>query len=253
MSIFSQFIKSFYSTKHIASYRFQKIGKTMLYVFFLSLLVALPMIYHTYSLANQQMQFFKEVAKEEVPDFEIKNGVLETNNPTQIVKERPTSTFIFDPNVTEIPSTYKNNLFTVAILKDKAIMNTFGNGWEVSYDTLTETVTKQTMENYFQIIEDMKPVLLVVIILLTYLSACFVQFFYTTIFAALGLLLKGPHRFTYKNVWNMTAYAMTIPAVFFIIMDAFMISIPFPHFLLYSFVTMMILFFTIREIPTPKK
>jgi Protein of unknown function (DUF1189) len=254
MSIFTQFIRSFYSTKDIASYRFQKIGKTILYLFFLSLLASLPIIYHLYSITNKELQFVKEVAIEELPEFEIKNGVLETASPTQIVKERPGFTFIFDPTVTEISSTYKNNAVTIALLKDKIIANVPGQEQTISYSTMGDmTVKKQDMINVFQTLEDIAPILFAVILILVYLSTCFTQFFYTTIFAALGMLLKGPHRLTYKHLWTMTAYAMTIPTVFFIIMDALMITMPFSSFLLYSFISLMILFLAIREIPTPKK
>ncbi|GGE74100.1 DUF1189 domain-containing protein [Priestia taiwanensis] len=256
MSIFTQFIRSFYSTKDIASYRFQKIGKTILYVFFLALLAALPMIYHLYSISNKELQFVKTVAAEELPDFEIKNGVLETANPTQIVKERPDFTFIFDPNVTEIPSTYKNNPVTIAVLKDKFIANIPGQEQTVMYDTLGDSpMTKQHVMDLFQTLEDIAPILFGIVAVIMYLYTCFTQFFYTTIFAALALLLRRqtPQKLTYKHLWTMTAYAMTIPTVFFIIMDALMITIPFSHFLLYSFVTMLILFLSLREIPTPKK
>ncbi|MEK3890716.1 DUF1189 family protein [Bacillus sp. FSL K6-3431] len=42
ITIFSMFIKSIYSVKHIAKFRFAGIGKTLQYVFFLALLYFLP-------------------------------------------------------------------------------------------------------------------------------------------------------------------------------------------------------------------
>lgn len=46
MNIFKQLFKSLYSPKDIAFYRFQGIGKTILYVFFLTLLSVIPTVYY---------------------------------------------------------------------------------------------------------------------------------------------------------------------------------------------------------------
>ncbi|MGQ0517969.1 DUF1189 family protein, partial [Bacillus sp. D-CC] len=54
MSIFTQLVKSVYSPKDMALFRFQKIGKTILYIMLLCLITTIPrtfffncLIYHS--------------------------------------------------------------------------------------------------------------------------------------------------------------------------------------------------------------
>ena len=67
MNIFKQFYKSMYSPKDIAVFRFQGIGKTILYVFFLTLLSLIPAIYYLSSSPISGVDTIQSSLKNELP------------------------------------------------------------------------------------------------------------------------------------------------------------------------------------------
>ena len=90
MNIFTQLVKSLYSPKDIAKYRFQGIGKTILYVFFLTFIMVLPLaIYFTMAFMTN-VDEFNTALKSDIPKFEIKDGTLtsDTDAPLLIKKGR---------------------------------------------------------------------------------------------------------------------------------------------------------------------
>jgi phosphatidylserine synthase len=60
MNFFKQFGYSIYAPNKIARFRFQKIGKTIFYLFILALLFSIPSIFHLINGFTLQIQNFKE-------------------------------------------------------------------------------------------------------------------------------------------------------------------------------------------------
>lgn len=85
MNIFKQLLKSLYSPKDIAKFRFQGIGKTIFYVFLLTLLSILPTTYHLVTDINMGNEVTKETLKEEVPPFSFENGQLSLDSSTPVI------------------------------------------------------------------------------------------------------------------------------------------------------------------------
>src|SRR3954451_14039108 len=88
MNIFKQFYKSIYSPRDIALFRFQGIGKTILFVFFLTFISVLPSIIYLSTALSTGIDAARSFIKDEAPDFSIKNGQLsaKTDVPVTINK-----------------------------------------------------------------------------------------------------------------------------------------------------------------------
>src|SRR3954453_21355810 len=119
MNIFKQFYKSIFSPRDIALFRFQGIGKTILYVFFLTFISILPSIIYFSTALTEGIDAAKSFIKDEAPAFSIKNGQLtaKTNVPVTINKDN--FTIIIDPTgaVSEDDAANEGNAF--ALLKNE--------------------------------------------------------------------------------------------------------------------------------------
>lgn len=96
MNIFQQFIKSLYSPETIAKFRFQKIGKTILYIFFFMLISTIP---PSTMLGLSINNFFNQTEKhlnETFPDFSIENGMLHSDLEEPLIIEEDGEYIIFD-------------------------------------------------------------------------------------------------------------------------------------------------------------
>ncbi|MCT8139718.1 DUF1189 family protein [Anaerobacillus sp. CMMVII] len=72
MNIFQQLVKSIYSPPTVAKFRFQGIGKTILYVFVLMLITTSISGYQLATMISTAANQFQNDLTNEVPDFEIK-------------------------------------------------------------------------------------------------------------------------------------------------------------------------------------
>ncbi|MDG4655518.1 DUF1189 domain-containing protein [Ectobacillus antri] len=251
MSIFTQLVKSIYSPKDIARFRFQKVGKTILYILLLSLLATIPETTQFGTMLKQQFSQLQNMVTSELPDFTIENGELRANISEPIIKEDETFTFLFDPNTTEYKSDALNGLY---ILQDRAITVSAGQVQTYTYDTFKEwTVTKEDIETFLSRVKSMYPIALFIIGFFLFLVNAFTTFIGVTFVAFIGnILARSLQRpMQYKQAWTLTAYSFTLPTVFFIIMDSLRIHVS-AHLFVFLFTAIFVLYLTIKEIP-PKK
>src|SRR4051794_32292401 len=122
MNIFKQFIKSIYSPKDIALFRFQGIGKTILYVFFLTLISVLPSIIFLSTALSTGIDSAKSIINDELPSFSIKNGQLSAQTKVPVTINKDDFTVILDPTGTidETDVVDAGNGF--ALLKDEFVL-----------------------------------------------------------------------------------------------------------------------------------
>jgi phosphotransferase system glucose/maltose/N-acetylglucosamine-specific IIC component len=80
MSIFKQFIKSLHSPKHIAAFRMQGIGKTIHYLFFLALVMCIPMIIYMILYAAGDNESARTVIETKLPILTLENDLMEANS-----------------------------------------------------------------------------------------------------------------------------------------------------------------------------
>lgn len=177
MRIPQLFIKSLYSLKSIAMFRFQKIEKTISYLFVLSFIVSIP------SLALFFLSFFSDVKNGQFLEF---------------------GSFFHEPDVGKT---------TAGII----------------------------------------PVFLFLTFLFILLSIAMIEFITTSILAGLGLLLNRifQRKLDYRQLWNMSSYAVALPSVIVGLSVLLPFSLPVPY-VFYFVLAFIILTAAIQKVPKPK-
>lgn len=255
MNIFKQFFKSLYSPKDIAIFRFQGIGKTILFVFFLTLISVLPSIYYLSTTLSTGLDTARTVIGDEFPSFSIKNGQLTTTTNVPIKINRDNFTIILDPTGAVSESDVEDDGNAFALLKDKFVLVTGGRTDTSPYSMLEGIdITKKSLLNFIDSIDGVKGIIIPVISLFLYLISSAANFIEISVLALIGLAIKNlsGRKLNYRQLWRMAAYSETLPTIFFTIMAAIKTTVP-NSFLINWFVAIIVLYLAINEIPKPKK
>ncbi|WP_078379688.1 DUF1189 domain-containing protein [Sutcliffiella halmapala] len=251
MNIFTQFIKSLYSPKDMASFRFQGIGKTILFVFFLVLITSIPLFVNLGTDVFKFVSSTQTIFKADTPDFYLEDGQFhaETDEPF-ILKDQDT-TIIFDPENELSIDEIRAYPEVLAIQKNEAIFQ-YGNTLEyIPFNDLQGVYfDKADFVSLIESVESSLPIIVTLLILAGYIFFSAIKFIQITILGLLGLVLKNSlkrHNLRFRHTWILSAYALTIPSVFFAIMDLLRVQIP-GAILLNFAVTIFVLFLVMKEI-----
>jgi len=251
INIFKQFYKSLYSPKDIASFRLQGIGKTILYVFILTILSVLPTIYYTNSTMKEAVVVAEETIKEDLPEFQIENGVLTSSEDQPITINKGNFSIIFDATgVMDVDNVSKTG-DTLALLQTEMVLGSGGEANSVPYSMMAmDSITKQDMITFIEGSDTAIAFILPIFSILIFLFSSGLDFIEISILALIGILLKNIVRkdLRYRHLWRMTAYSVTLPTVFFTIMGLFQTHVPFGS-LINWFVSLTILLLAIQEVP----
>ncbi|PLR85933.1 DUF1189 domain-containing protein [Bacillus canaveralius] len=252
MNIFKQFFKSLYSPKDIALFRFQGIGKTILYIFFLTLLSIIPSSYFLSTALIDGVNTARESIEEDMPDFTIENGQLssEENRPVTINKDG--FTIIVDPTGAVSEKDLSNEDNAVALLQNELVLVAGGQDQVHPYSMLGLNLTKNDVTQLLTNLDSMMGILVPVMIVVIYLFSSAIKFVEISILAFFGLMLKNlaGRNLQYRHLWRMAAYSVTLPTIFFAIMGALQTQVP-GGFLIHWFVSLLMLYLAIKEIPKP--
>jgi hypothetical protein len=254
MNIFKQFYKSTYSPKDIASFRFQGIGKTILYVFLLTLLSILPAIYYLSTMLTAGIEDTKSVMNNELPSFTIDNGSLSAETDVPLTIDKGDFTIMIDPTGVTTTEDVEDANNAIALLKNEIAVAAGGRIDTYSYSMLEGlTLSKEDFIDIVDTIDGMKGIIIPVMSLIMFLFSSAVNFIEVSILAWFGLLLKGlaGKNISYRHLWRMAAYSVTLPTLFFTIMSA--LNTPVPNsFIINWFVEIIILYLALKEIPSEK-
>jgi hypothetical protein len=254
MNIFKQFYKSTHSPKDIASFRFQGIGKTILYVFLLTLLSILPSIYYLSTMLTAGIEDTKSVMNNELPPFTIDNGSLSAESDVPITIEKGDFTIIIDSTGVITTEDVEDENNAIALLKNDFAVAAEGKIDIYSYSMLEGlTLSKEDIIDIVDTVDGMKGIIIPVISVFMFLFSSAVNFIEVSILAWFGLLLKSlaGKSISYRYLWRMAAYSVTLPTVFFTIMGALNTSVP-NSFIINWFVEIIILYLALKEIPNEK-
>jgi hypothetical protein len=256
MNIFKQLIVSLYSPKDIAKFRFQGIGKTILYVFFITLISTLPSFLYLSSAIIKGIDTSITTLNEDFPNFEIKDGKLFMDAEKPIEKSKNGFLFIMDDsgNVTsEDFGKRTNNGF--AILHHEFAFVGGGTLQTYPYSMLEGIeISKSDLSSFLHDIDNMLFIFLPILGGVTYIFSAGLKFIEISILAVIGLLMNNSlkRNISYRHVWRLSAYSVTLPTVFFTIMALFKTNVVGGIFI-HWFVTFVMLYLIIKEIPKPKK
>lgn len=238
----------------MARFRFQKLGKPILYVFLLMLLSSVPIgIITAVSFTNAYEDLKTHMG--DLPEFTLDDGTLKSEQSEPLIKKEDGNTFIFDATDEIKPDDVDSYESAIAFLKDRIIVMDSGTRQEFNYSNFSSmTFTKQDVSELTQNLDNLLPIFIPLLIFVVYLFQTGLKFIGITVLATIGLLLKSlaGRKASYKQLWVLSVYSVTIPTLFFTIMALVKTTVPF-GFLLYWFVAIMLLYLTIKEIPLPKK
>jgi hypothetical protein len=255
MNIFKQFYKSIYSPKDIALYRFQGIGKTILYVFFLTLISILPSVISLSTTLTTGIDTARTIINDELPDFSIEDGHLTAETKVPITLNKDDFSIILDPTGAISAEDVKDLGNSFAMLEDEFVLAAGGRFDTYPYSMLEGlNITKADLLDFINSIGGMKWVIIPVVSLFIYLLASAGNFIEVTVLALIGLILKNllGRKLNYRQLWRMAAYSETLPTLFFTIMTAIKTTVP-NSFMINWFVVIIVLYLAINEIPKPKK
>lgn len=255
MNIFKQLVLSLYSPKAIASWRTQGIGKTILFVFFLTLISVLPTIIHLGTAISSGVQMTKDTVSDQIPNFTIENGELNSDEMKLVTIEKKDFTIIFDPTGELQPNDLDKSLNSIALLKNDFAITTTGTIEQMSYSMLTELeITKDDVVTFINSADSMLSVILPIIFIAIYLFSSAMKFIGISVLALIGTLLNSSNseKLKYRHLWRIAAYSITLPTIFFMVMDIFQTSVPF-GFVLNWFVCILMLILSLKEIPQSKE
>lgn len=255
MNIFKQLYRSLFSPKDIATFRFQRIGKTIFYIFLLSFISIIPNTYYTTVAFLNGIEAAKYSLKNEIPSFKINNGILtsETNTPLTINKDN--FTIIFDPTGVITTNKLSDSENTIALLKEEFTFITDGQTQHYSYNMFNGIqIEKQDLIDFVDGLNSMLGIILPVMLFLVYLLAAAIKFIEVSLLALFGIQFNGrtQRKLKYSHTWRIAAYSMTLSTVFFTIMASLETNVP-NGFLLNWFISIIIFFLAIKEIPKPKQ
>ena len=256
MNIFKQFWLSLYSPKDIAKFRFQGIGKTILYVFLLVFLTSLPAFILTGNSINNGVSSFQNAVKNELPDFKISNGQLQSDADTPIELSYKEFDIFFDASGTltaEDIAFKSNNAF--GLLKNELVFVT--NGIAQTQPLSLAEGFELTNTDILDFMESMKGLLVIVlamIIITSYIFTASLKFIEISILALFALLIlnTGRKNLQYRHVWRISAYSVTLATVFFAIMSTFQVTVIAGVFVNWG-VSFAIVYLAYKEIPQPKQ
>ncbi|WP_216830020.1 DUF1189 domain-containing protein [Alkalihalobacterium elongatum] len=254
MNIFKQLIRSLYSPKDIATFRFQGIGKTIFYIFLLMAIISIPSAISFSTTAYQGVNYLATSLEDEIPNFAFQNGVLTSDLTEPFIDGDEDGVFILDSTgqltVADV-SDYQNGL---ALLEREAVIITDGITETFRYRDLGNlNLTKEEISSLVNSIAEVLPVILTVFLLILYLFYTALKFIGVTVLALIGLMLKNKAQLNlkYRHLWILAAYTVTLPTAFFAFTEALGIIIPF-SFLFYWAIAIFMLYRVLQYVPKPK-
>ncbi|QKS70905.1 DUF1189 domain-containing protein [Paenalkalicoccus suaedae] len=253
MNIFQQFAKSLYSPETIAKFRFQKIGKTIGYVFFLMLIVTIP----PSIIFGMTLNSFFDSAEnfvEDLPEFEIQNGVLSTPDNETYIDDTGELVFIVDAAGNVDRSELAQYTNVVALYETEVVANFGGTSEQVRYQEFGANLTSDEIQGFASSIIGLSPLFIGVFIIGIYLFTTALKFIGVSFLALIGLLLKKnvADQLAYRQLWRLAAYAVTLPTVVFAIIDLIVPQLPF-SFGLYWIVAIVMMNLALKAVPKPKQ
>lgn len=255
MNIFKQLYKSTYSPRDIALFRFQGIGKTILYVFLLTLISILPSIIYLSTAIVTGIDTAKSVIEKDIPSFSINDGVLTADTDVPITIEKNDFSIILDPTGTLSKENVANEINAFAFLKDEFVMAAGGTAETYPYSMMEGLqLTDTELLDFVEMMDGVKGIMIPIISVIMYIISSAANFIEVSVLALFGLALRNltARKLNYGQLWRMSAYSETLPTIFFTIMAA--IKTPVPNsFIINWFVAIIVLYLAVREVPKPKK
>ncbi|MGY4690314.1 DUF1189 domain-containing protein [Salibacterium sp. K-3] len=262
MNIIQTFLKSLYSPGYIGRFRFKGIGRTIGFVFFLMLAASIPSaITLTSSVIGGINQIETALTHEEMPAFSISGGeIVSQGEPYVDTTDEQKRRIVFDAegrfSADEMESLKEQHNVT-AFLEEEFVLNAGGEQRSFSYDLAGGfTISKSELASLIDGAGGLLFLFIPAAVLLMYLFTTALKFIGICTLSVYGLLIRkqSPLPLSYRQIWIMCAYAVTMPTILFTIIH--IMPGQFPDYLqnmMYWFTAFVWLAVIYRKLPVPKK
>ncbi len=251
MSIWRMFVVSLFSPKKIADLLGEKKRKVLAYLSFLILVCLIPTFIMTSVIISTSVNNFQTFMKsDEVPDFQLTNGVLTSDRDEPIIGELDGGKYIFDTSGTYDEEKVRAEKADIAILSDRIILENGAREQQIKYAELGGLeFSKTQLNDMIDVLANLKWLAIVAAIFLIYLFQYFKLIMITILLALIGLLLNLSlqNRVPYGRLWVVSAFSLTIPTAISWIVYSLGVNVPFSGWI-YLAACATILFFVLREI-----
>ncbi|PSL42308.1 uncharacterized protein DUF1189 [Salsuginibacillus halophilus] len=254
MNVFQKFFYSLYRPDIIGRLRFQGIGKTIGFVFFLMLLTQIPAaVTFAVSTATTVTQA-EEALNEELPSFAISGGTLETEQEEAYIQELDEGRMIIDPEreLSEAEWIAEDN--SIVLLDTKGFVVTDGERQTITYEQLGDVnLSDEDIAGFADTFSSLLWLFIPIVLVGIYVFTSGMKFVGITVLSLFGLIFRRfvSTRLNYKNIWVMAAYTVTLPTITLAFIDVLAPGVPFTFWLYWVLaITMFALVF--RKLPVPK-
>lgn len=236
MNIFKRFWKSLYAPETIATFRSDKLAKSIIYLILLSFVAFLPTAYYTYSTTKDALHVGEETISQQIPEFQVDAGKLKVTDSKE--QKEPISIdqgnlhIYFDATDKITPNYVDARIGSydsaIAFLTDGIYISAAGNSQKVAYETVGIT-DKASLIHAYQSVEKLATILVPFILLFVFIIILFSTAMEVLLFAVLGFLLAGAGRngITFKQTWNIGTYSITLATIFTMVMEIIQVTVPF--------------------------
>lgn len=256
MQIFHAFFKSLYSPTYIGRFRFIGIGKTIGYIFFLMLIVTIPASIIVTQTFLSTTTHVKDAIAVNLPDFIIEDGQLHSEEETSLFLQQNDFEVIFD-STGEVQLADIEGKEVIALLKEDVYIASAGESYTFRYDQAGNiSLTKDDIHQFIESLTQLIPIIIPVYLIIVYLFSTGLKFIGITVLSFIGYLFKNlaPISLSYRHIWILAAYVVTLPTVVSTVMDMISISsFPFASIIVYWGIAIVMLIAVFKKLPTPKR
>lgn len=254
MNIFKQLFLSISNPKAIAEFRYQSVGKSILYVFFLTFILFIPIAYSIYYGFDYSRDAYDEFVSENNETFEIVDGQLVAAPVESYIHKIDIFVVIVDSTTNEVDLEEINNAPYVAFLQTEMEVYSGLDTKTVTYEQLG--IENLSNEDFQSIISSSSTVVLFAYLLIFYWSMVASSIILICLFALVLRIVSSnptkPRKLSYANFWTISAYSTTVMTLFIALMSSFGIDVVAQNFISWV-VSTIIGVIAIKAIPVEEK
>ncbi len=236
-NIFKCFIYSITSFDNYKLFLRESTGKAIGYLVLLSLLISIAIFAPFFSIANEVANAAPNFIDEVIPDFNLVDGQLEVYGDMPIVMDSSDLPVVIDTT----PGAEDRLLYQydsiILITQDKMILKNYTERQEYPHSAYTGLeLTKDSLIEALPIIKTYMTVAFIFIGILVYIFVLIVKFITVFIASIIGLIVNSSLKtnLSYKSIFKISLFAMTLPLIVCTILDVLPVNIPFMPVLFYA-------------------
>lgn len=236
INIFKRF---FYSITSFDKYRLflrQNTGKAVVYLLLLSILVSLAILIPSSILYNKIMGDFISNFDSQVPDFTFSGGRLQVYGEMPIVIDNGAYPIVIDTSADAEERILKEYDIIMLITSDKIIQKNYVDKAVTNLSAFQGMTL--TRDDIAEILPIMQPLGKVIFVLIGIAFVCG-KFLSAFIVSLIGLIINSTAKtnLSYRNIFKISVYSMTMPLIICTILDLLPVRIPFMWFIFYAIAT----------------